>query len=50
MLPWLQWETEAAGWVLASDTLLSGAYRTTYYGSDEDVGTPGFGRWWCAAG
>ena len=34
--------TDAAGWVLASDTLLSGAYRATYYGSDEDVGTPGF--------
>ena len=34
--------TEAAGWVLASDTMLNGAYRTTYYGSDEDVGTPGY--------
>ena len=34
--------TDAAGWVLASDTLLGGAYRTTYYGSDEDVGTPGY--------
>ena len=34
--------TDAAGWVLASDTMLSGAYRATYYGSDEDVGTPGF--------
>ena len=34
--------TDAAGWVLASDTLLNGAYRTTYYGSDEDMGTPGF--------
>ena len=34
--------TDAAGWVLASDTLLSGAYRTTYYGSDDDAGTPGF--------
>ena len=34
--------TDAAGWVLASDTGLSGAYRTTYYGSDDDAGTPGF--------
>ena len=34
--------TDAAGWVLASDTNLDGAYRTTYYGSDEDNGTPGF--------
>ena len=34
--------TDAAGWVLASDTNLDGAYRTTYYGSDEDMGTPGF--------
>ena len=34
--------TDAAGWVLASDTMLDGAYRTTYYGSDEDVGTPGY--------
>ena len=34
--------TDAAGWVLASDTTLGGAYRTTYYGSDEDVGTPGY--------
>ena len=34
--------TDAAGWVLASDTMLVGAYRTTYYGSDEDEGTPGF--------
>ena len=34
--------TDAAGWVLASDTNLDGAYRTTYYGSDEDSGTPGF--------
>ena len=34
--------TDAAGWVLASDTMLGGAYRTTYYGSDEDVGTPGY--------
>lgn len=34
--------TDAAGWVLASDTTLDGAYRTTYYGSDEDSGTPGY--------
>ena len=34
--------TDAAGWVLASDTNLDGAYRTTYYGSDEDNGTPGY--------
>ena len=34
--------TDAAGWVLASDTSLNGAYRTTYFGSDEDMGTPGY--------
>ena len=34
--------TDAADWMLASDTLLNGAYRATYYGSDEDFGTPGF--------
>ena len=34
--------TDAAGWVLASDTMLDGAYLTTYYGSDEDIGTPGY--------
>ena len=34
--------TDAAGWVLASDTNLDGAYRSTYYGSDEDMGTPGY--------
>ena len=34
--------TDAAGWVLASDTDLDGLYRTTYYGSDEDMGTPGY--------
>ena len=34
--------TDAAGWVLASDTMLDGAYRTTYYGDDEDIGTPGY--------
>ena len=34
--------TDAAGWVLASDTNLDGAYRTTYYGDDDDAGTPGY--------
>ena len=34
--------TDAADWMLASDTMLNGAYRATYYGSDEDVGTPGY--------
>ena len=34
--------TDAAGWVLASSTELDGAYRTTYYGDDEDEGTPGY--------
>ena len=34
--------TDAAGWVLASDTGLSGAYRATYYGDADDVGTPGY--------
>ena len=34
--------TDAAGWVLASNTNLDGAYRTTYYGNDEDEGTPGY--------
>lgn len=34
--------TDAADWVLASSTNLNGAYRTTYYGSDEDMGTPGY--------
>ena len=34
--------TDAAGWVLASDTMLDGAYLTTYYGSADDVGTPGY--------
>ena len=32
----------AAGWVLASDTMLDGAYLTTYYGSADDMGTPGY--------
>ena len=34
--------TDAAGWVLASDTILGGAYLTTYYGSADDIGTPGY--------
>ena len=34
--------TDAADWVLASDTLLNGAYQTTYYGHADDVGTPGY--------
>ena len=33
--------TDAAGWMLAPGDL-AGAYRTTYYGDDEDVGTPGY--------
>ena len=32
--------TDAAGWVLASDTGLRGAYRATYYGHADDVGNP----------
>ena len=34
--------TDAADWMLASDTLLNGAYQTTYYGHADDVGTPGY--------
>ena len=34
--------TDAAGWVLASSTGLGGAYRTTYYGDEDDEGTPGY--------
>ena len=34
--------TDAADWMLASNTMLDGAYRTTYYGHADDVGTPGF--------
>ena len=34
--------TDVAGWVLASDTMLGGAYLTTYYGSADDMGTPGY--------
>ena len=34
--------TDAAGWVLASDTGLGGAYVGTFYGDKDDVGTPGY--------
>ena len=34
--------TDAAGWVLASDTALLGAYVGTYYGDKDDMGTPGY--------
>ena len=34
--------TDAAGWVLASDTTLDGAYVNTYYGHQDDMGTPGY--------
>ena len=34
--------TDAAGWVLASDTSLLGGYVETYYGDSDDVGTPGY--------
>ena len=34
--------TDAADWVLASSTMLNGQYRTTFYGDDEDAGTPGY--------
>ena len=34
--------TDAAGWQLASDTGLGGAYVATYYGDKDDVGTPGY--------
>ena len=34
--------TDAAGWMLASDTMLDGAYTTTYYGDADDMGTPGY--------
>ena len=34
--------TDAAGWVLASDTNLDGAYTSTYYGHQDDIGTPGY--------
>ena len=32
----------SAGWVLASDSPLGGAQQDTYYGSREDLGTPGY--------
>ena len=34
--------TDAAGWMLASDTMLDGAYAGTYYGDADDMGTPGY--------
>ena len=34
--------TDAAGWTLASDTGLGGAYTATYYGDKDDTGTPGY--------
>ena len=34
--------TDAAGWVLASDTMLNGAYVNTFYGDGDDAGTPGY--------
>ena len=34
--------TDAADWMLASDTMLNGAYRATYYGDADDMGTPGY--------
>ena len=34
--------TDAAGWVLASDTGGGGAYVETFYGDKDDVGTPGY--------
>ena len=34
--------TDAAGWVLASDTGGGGAYVDTFYGDKDDVGTPGY--------
>ena len=34
--------TDAAGWVLADDTSLIGAYVETFYGDKDDVGTPGY--------
>ena len=34
--------TDAAGWVLASETGLGGAYVETFYGDKDDVGTPGY--------
>ena len=34
--------TDAAGWVLASSTGQGGAYVGTYYGDQDDMGTPGY--------
>ena len=34
--------TDAAGWILASETGLGGAYLTTFYGDADDMGTPGY--------
>ena len=34
--------TDAAGWVLASDTGLGGTYVETFYGDKDDIGTPGY--------
>ena len=34
--------TDAAGWVLFSETSLLGAYVETYYGDKDDMGTPGY--------
>ena len=34
--------TDAAGWVLASETGLGGAYVATFYGDKDDEGTPGY--------
>ena len=34
--------TDAAGWVLASETSFLGAYVGTYYGDKDDDGTPGY--------
>ena len=34
--------TDAAAWMLASNTGLGGAYVATYYGDKDDVGTPGY--------
>ena len=34
--------TDAAGWVLASDTGNAGAYVATFYGNRDDAGTPGY--------
>ena len=34
--------TDAAGWVLADETSLIGAYVSTFYGDKDDMGTPGY--------